>query len=175
VNPEEFRRTGFDPKDLVSSVIAFPLLKRMQQDPTGIHRVLIALHNGYGDPKGAAKKVRKIVDDVFVDQKQDGEAVVTRELSQYVVARLTADTIRAVVQRDRSQPPPAIYQMWPDFDVHPLIKQVRVDRQGRRRPHRVRHSRFGHRLGRGRFRYPREAQSLRGARERCARAAVETS
>jgi hypothetical protein len=82
VNPEEFRRTRFDPKDLVSSVIAFLLRKRMQQDPTGVHRVLIPLHNGYGDPESAATKVRKIVDDVFADEKQDGEAVVTRELSQ---------------------------------------------------------------------------------------------
>src|SRR5262245_32688626 len=85
VNPEERRRTRFDPRDLESSVIAFPLLKRMQQNPSGVHRVLIALHNGYGDPESAARKVRKIVDEVFADEKQDGEAVVTRELSQYVV------------------------------------------------------------------------------------------
>ena len=51
---------GFDPRDLESAVIAFPLLKRMQQNPDGVQRVLIALHtlhNGYGDPDGAAKRV----------------------------------------------------------------------------------------------------------------------
>jgi subtilisin family serine protease len=123
VNPEELRSGGFDPKDLESAVIAFPLFKRMQQDPNGIQRVLIALNNSYGDPESAAKKVRDIVDAVFAEAKQDGEAVVNRAVSQYVVARLTANSIRAVVQRDRSQPPPAIYQMWPDFDVHPLINK----------------------------------------------------
>jgi subtilisin family serine protease len=123
VNPEEFRSKGFDPKDLESTVIAFPLLRRMQQDPNAIQLVLIALHNGYGDPDSAAKKVRAIVDDVFAEEKHDGEAVITRDLSQYVVARLTANSIRAVVARDRAQPPPAIYQMWPDFDVHPLINK----------------------------------------------------
>jgi subtilisin family serine protease len=123
MNPEELRSGGFDPRDLESAVIAFPLLKRMQQNPDGVQRVLIALHNGYGDPDGAAKRVHDIVDEVFAEGKHDGEAVVTRELSQYVVARLTANSIRAVIQRDRSQPPPAIYQMWPDFDVHPLINK----------------------------------------------------
>jgi subtilisin family serine protease len=123
VNPEEIRKEGFKPRDLESAVIAFPLLKRMDDKSDFLHRVLIALHNGFGTPEEAAARVREIVDEVTSPKKQPGEGVVTRPLSQYVVARLTAKSIRAVVQRDRSEPTPAIYQIWPDFEVHPLINK----------------------------------------------------
>lgn len=123
MNPEEIRKKGFDPKDLESAVIAFPLLRRMQQNPAENQRVLIALHNGYGTPESAAQKVRQMINDILAKRQSDGEAIVSRQLTQYVVARLSANSIRDLVQQDRSNPPRAIYQIWPDFDVHPLINK----------------------------------------------------
>lgn len=123
MNPDDVRNPGFDPRDLESTVIALPLLKRMENEPNTVHRVVIALHNSFGDPETAAKKVRGILAEVHAEEKRDDEAVIDRTLSQYVVARLTASSIRSVIQRDRSRPPPAIYQIWPDFDVLPLINK----------------------------------------------------
>ncbi len=123
VDPEGTRRTGFNPRDLESAVIALPLLRRMQDAPQDIQRVLIALHNGFGTPEAAAQKVRRIINDVLSHGGQHGEEIVPLTVTQYVVARLSAASIRALVQQDRSSSPRAIYQIWPDFDVHPLINK----------------------------------------------------
>ena len=123
MTPDDEPNRGFDPEHLQSTVIAFPLLRDMKQRPQDIHRVLIALHNAYGTQASAATKVRAIIKSVFAEDRQKGEGVVNRSLSQYVVARLTAKSIRAIVKKDRSEERPAIYQIWPDFPVNPLINR----------------------------------------------------
>lgn len=129
MNPEDNHTRGFDPADLQLTVIALPLWERMRNDPNGIQRVVIALHNGYPSAAAATKRVSDILNEVFAEERQAHEGIVKgRPISQYVVARLTPRSIRALAARDRSAKEsegkePAIYQIWPDFDVHPLMNR----------------------------------------------------
>lgn len=126
---EPDRNRGFDPSDLESSVIAIPLLRRMQEQPEAVHNVLIALHRDYLRPEQAAQDVSKLIKSVIGEQAADNtspaQAVVDeRKISQYVVARLTADSIRELVRRDQhADRPPAVYHIWPDFEVNALINK----------------------------------------------------
>ncbi|GFG49464.1 peptidase S8/S53 subtilisin kexin sedolisin [Mycolicibacterium agri] len=114
---------GFDPADLNSTVIAIPLLKEMKAEPHEPIKVVIALHNGYGTPAEAAERVRTIVNDVIANGPHPGERIVERPVEKYVVARLTADSIRSVAARDRVAKNRAIYQIWPDFEVTALMNR----------------------------------------------------
>jgi serine protease AprX len=127
LNPEQEPRRGFDPADLhsylQSTVIALPLLNDLKEHPRTPHRVLITLHSDFGTPEAAATKVRAIVDGVLAKRKSRSEEEVGRVVSQYLMARLTARSIRELVRQDRSPGPPAIYQIWPDFPIVPLINK----------------------------------------------------
>ena len=103
MNPEDNHTRGFDPADLQLTVIALPLWERMRNDPNGIQRVVIALHNGYPSAAAATKRVSDILNEVFAEERQAHEGIVKgRPISQYVVARLTPRSIRALAARDRS-------------------------------------------------------------------------
>ena len=109
---------------LQSTVIALPLLKKMQDNPLDIQPVLITLHSDYGTPETAAKRVEEIVNQVLADRQQDSQQGVDGlPISQYLTARLTAKSIRELVKQDRSSKRPAIYQIWPDFTIYPLINR----------------------------------------------------
>src|SRR5690242_2706424 len=114
----------FDPSILQSTVIALPLFRLMERYPQDLQRVLITLHSGFGDPKRAAAKVRGILKSILKESNQKDQRVLEDlRLAQYVVANLTPDSIRALVKADRSQPPQAIYQIWPDFEVNALVNR----------------------------------------------------
>lgn len=114
----------FDPRRLQSTVIALPLFGLMEDHPEDPQRVLITLHSGFGDPGLAANKVRRIVKSILAHSNQKDQTLLDDlRLAQYVVANLTPDSIRALVKADRDQPPQAIYQIWPDFEVNALVNR----------------------------------------------------
>jgi subtilisin family serine protease len=124
---------GFSREDLFKSVIAVPLLERMRRESApATQRVVIDLNLGY--PKGrkaAANVVRELVRQAVEHCGTPGEEGVDEErsdaLDQYVVARLSADAIREVVRLDREADQrgegSAIYRIWPDFPIRPLINR----------------------------------------------------
>jgi serine protease AprX len=137
-------RPGFRPADLYRSVIAVPLLERLRRPddeitepgaaaaPAEVHRVVIDLHLGY--PQGrdaAARRVRDLVDQVVGGQPPRAAEGLAEDraqpLAQYVVARLSGESIRELVRLDRDAgengPGSAIYRIWPDFPVRPLINR----------------------------------------------------
>jgi len=134
-------RAGFQPKDLYRSVIAAPLLERFGDrssraaeppGPADVHRVVIDLHLSYPEGRqAAAKRVRQLVDQVVAGHPaRSGEGVDedrTDPIVQYVVARLSADSIQELVRLDREAglagAGSAIYRIWPDFPVRPLINR----------------------------------------------------
>ncbi|MGH3622901.1 MAG: S8 family serine peptidase, partial [Sciscionella sp.] len=136
----EPERAGFRPGELYGSVIAVPLLERMQQEPDGAaaarpHRVVIDLHFDY--PKGREEARQAVLDLIKeVVGAPDSPAGVDQEgvdeernqrLSQYLVAWLTSPSLREVVRRDReagqSGRGSAIYRIWPDFRTRALINR----------------------------------------------------
>ena len=124
------RNSGFDPGDLHGSVIAIPLLERMQREKaTTLIPVVIDLNYRY--PFGldaAAVAVRDCIDLAKRQSRQRKREVAGDRYAQYVFAWLTAASIRRVVSIDRERAQveggtgaPAIYRIWPDFETRAFI------------------------------------------------------
>ncbi|MDQ5874457.1 MAG: hypothetical protein M3526_03625 [Actinomycetota bacterium] len=118
------RRAGFLPDVLDSSVIAFPLMERLKNEPDRLHHIVIDLNLNFpGGREAARERVAEVVDQLSQANSQ-------RELSsdpgsQYVFATLDAETIRAIVRMDRemaegSSMQRAIFHVWPDFEIQAL-------------------------------------------------------
>jgi serine protease AprX len=118
------RRSEFDPDDLHGSVIAAPLIALMAQEKAAtVHSVVIDLNYRYpGGLKAAADRVRGYAEHRRSTKTAAVEAV-SPLVSQYVFAWLTAASIRRIVRLDRANPPSAIYRIWPDFEIGPLINK----------------------------------------------------
>ncbi|WP_370947263.1 S8 family peptidase [Amycolatopsis sp. cg5] len=116
----EPERTRFHARELYGSVIAVPLLQRMDAAEAP-HRVVIDLNLAY--PQGreaAARAIHALVDAAeggTVDQARTGQ------LGQYVVASLSPAALLEVVRRDRAAEYRAIHRIWPDFKVAALINK----------------------------------------------------
>lgn len=144
-------------RTLVTTVIALPLLDRLQENT--LFDVIISLHRNF--PKGRETARRWVIEaiEAIIETRDDqvnarGECldVVKRRFTRhYIFARLTGASIRQLVLRDneektaqrkaskdeavlrrltdreltraRSQPvrEPAIFQIWEDFKVYPLL------------------------------------------------------
>lgn len=144
-------------RTLVKTVIALPLLDRLQEEE--LFDVVISLHRDY--PKGREAARRWVIEaiEAIIETREDqrngrGECldVVKRKFTRhYVFARLSGASIRRLVLLDnapktpqrkaskdeallrkltdreltraRSQPvrQPAIFQIWDDFKVYPLL------------------------------------------------------
>ncbi|MFF0456765.1 S8 family peptidase [Nocardia africana] len=124
MDPEQAR---FDPRHLYGSVIAAPLLDEMREQPaSALHKVVIDLHFGYPAGRAAAAQAVRGYIQRATDTSGDDEGV-DDGLAQYVLARLTANSIREVVRLDRAAAETgagrAIYRIWPDFTIGPLINR----------------------------------------------------
>ena len=123
-DPDEAR---FDPRDLYGSVIAVHLLKDMGEEAEKtVHRVVIDLHFGFPEGRdAAARTVGDYVRQAIESSHRQLDEGVEKRLPQYVVARLTADSIREVVRLDQAAAASgrgrAIYRIWPDFKIRALI------------------------------------------------------
>lgn len=129
----EAEGTEFRGRDLFGSVIAVPLLERMRQDTAAtLYRVVIDLHLRHPEGREAAAQAVRILVRQAVEHsgRLDTEGVDeerSENLDQYVVASLTADSIREMVRLDREASQrgegSAIYRIWPDFPIRPLINR----------------------------------------------------
>jgi len=119
------RRAGFVPDVLDSSVIAFPLMERLKNEPDRLHHVVIDLNLNY---PGGRERARARIDELFEQantQPDSGAELSSDTGSQYVFAELDAETIKAIVRLDReaagdSPTERAIYHVWPDFEIRAL-------------------------------------------------------
>ncbi len=124
-------RPRFRAPDLYGSVIALPLLERMRTevDATGeppLHRVVIDLNLGHAEGReAAARRVHDMVGQVAGRSDEGVDDYRNEIIDQYVVARLTSESIRSLVRLDRAGEPGAnaIYRIWPDFRLRPLINR----------------------------------------------------
>jgi len=119
------RRAGFVPDVLDSSVIAFPLMERLKNEPDRLHHVVIDLNLNY--PGGREKARARVVE--LLDEPKEKSSSVPKVSSdsgsQYVFAELDAETIKTIVRLDReaagdSPTERAIYHVWPDFEIRAL-------------------------------------------------------
>jgi serine protease AprX len=119
------RRAGFVPDVLDSSVIAFPLMERLKNEPDRLHHVVIDLNLNY---PGGREEARARVTELFgqAQEKPSSDAKLSSDPgSQYVFAELDAETLRAIVRLDRqaagdSPTERAIFHVWPDFEIRAL-------------------------------------------------------
>ena len=71
----------------------------------------------------AAAKVNEYVEQMTARSKTKAVQAASPRVSQYVFAWLTAASIRRIVALDRDDPPSAIFRIWPDFEIRPLINK----------------------------------------------------
>jgi serine protease AprX len=150
-DPSGEDRIGFTPEVLDKSVLSIPLLKVLNQErqqradhpelPPRLHDVVIDLNLEYRDGRDAARQRAEQLIEAAVAESggQAGQGVdhgKSRYSDQYLFARLEGDVLRLVVERDgRAEPVEtsgepgaaigrrAIYRVWPDFEVRPLISK----------------------------------------------------
>lgn len=124
-------------RTLVKTIIALPLHDKIAAEPNRTHDIIIDLHLEY--PQGRRKAgewVRTALAELITSSRsadQHIDEVKGRYSEQYVFARLRGDVIRELVARDilrkpgldpvqpQTTGPRAIYQIWEDFKIGPLI------------------------------------------------------
>jgi serine protease AprX len=131
----------FDPEVLDQSVIAIPLLRILEAEERErrantslqpeVHSVIIDLNLVYHAGRdGARQRVKDLVDQALKvrtrhDQVFQGINTFKTDFSdQYVFANLEGAVIRSLVELDsqhESATQHAIYHVWPDFKVRPLM------------------------------------------------------
>ena len=128
---------GFSPEELDRMVITPPLLFDLQEDGADarLFHVIIDINLDYPPGRQAARtQVLNLLRPVAIgagESVRDGDA--TGPSQRYIFATLCGATIRQVVSRDRSASTAehesgdlaairgAIYRVWEDAEVHPLI------------------------------------------------------
>ena len=136
--PAKKKTTEFDSRSLDRTVIAVPLLEeinaeREARSTRAVRQIIIDLNlNCEGGRAKALERVRTLTNEVIRDLKkvkprQGLSPVIGAEEAndmQYVFAAVDGDVIREIVRRDQGQDSPvqrAIYKIWPDFELKPLI------------------------------------------------------
>jgi serine protease AprX len=124
------RAAAFNPD--VESIVALPLLDQlMVEGLENTYDVIIDVNRDYpGGRDKAQERVKDLIAALVrthsIDPRQQGVHVRKTELSkQYVFGRLRGDLIQDLVKKDRElaqkeQHKPALYRVWPDFEVAPL-------------------------------------------------------
>jgi serine protease AprX len=126
----------FDPEVLDRTVIAIPLLRDLAKNPSKDYDVIIDLNLGYrGGRDKAQERVMELVREASakLGKKRETSGVdehKSRLTNQYLFATLEGTLIRELVRLDgrpnektgnASGTQRAIYRIWPDFPVSPLI------------------------------------------------------
>jgi serine protease AprX len=125
-------RVGFLPEVLDRTVIAIPLLHYFDDEHKQgrIFEIIIDLNlefqGGIEDARLIVEQmIREIVRDRRGNKAKQGVSHTQAEGIQYVFTSLDAESIKELVRRDRSRGPAkadrAIYHIWPDFKLKPLI------------------------------------------------------
>jgi subtilisin family serine protease len=139
----------FDPETLDKTVIAIPLLRRLREEEQGRrpperHHVVLDLNFGYREGRDAGRErakqlVKAAVERVGTGGDQGVDEQKSSYSQQYLFAHLDRQAIQELVRLDNQpgpgdQPPRAdasgsgttnraIYRIWPDFRVRPLINK----------------------------------------------------
>jgi serine protease AprX len=119
----------FDPANLIKTVIAVPLMKDIDEDENSARAVIIDVNIRYRHGRKGAKEwvsdwVNKALEQYGDVHVQQGISQKKSERSQqYVYARLQGKVIRGLVEQDQTKAieDRAIYHVWPDFVIKPLI------------------------------------------------------
>lgn len=126
----------FTPEVLDKTVIAIPLLEKLKAKPNETYDVIIDLNFSFsGGRKGAESRVKALLTQIMKNgRKRNNRATIDERKSeftdQYLFARLEGRAIRELVKLDRERDDRdagsgrshrAIYRIWPDFAVSPLI------------------------------------------------------
>ena len=130
----------FDPRALDRTVIAIPLLEKLDQEreagSTRVPRhVIIDLNLNFEGGRAKAfertealiREVIRDLDKVKTRQGLSREADDEDKDMQYLFASLDGDVIRELVRRDQretARTKRAIYHVWPDFELKPLISET---------------------------------------------------
>jgi hypothetical protein len=147
------RKIPFTPETLDRTVIAIPLLKRLEKEQKELKEkpelkpkpfaVIIDLNLEYPKGRGRARnwvinRIEAIIEEKGhnKDPKHQGINVPKSKYSQqYLFAQLEGDVIRELVKQDREIKkgikrtggqkvgPRAIYHIWPDFEIKSLINR----------------------------------------------------
>lgn len=118
----------FEQRVLDSSIIAIPLLERMDREPEDRHHVIIDLSLLHPGGLAAARdRLHELLAEVTERAVDDLDEFVDRRKGdytpQYAYARLTRDQVRALVVADLAAGPRerVVHRVWPDFEVRPLL------------------------------------------------------
>ncbi len=112
----------FDQENLVRSVIAVPLQRAIDRDPTELHWVIIDVNLRYSGYRHEAKDlIYKLVEQAVgaPDPDQKVSRAKSDASQQYIYARLSGTAIRRLVELDQQYR--AIFHIWPDFIVRAQI------------------------------------------------------
>ncbi|MGH8929062.1 MAG: S8 family peptidase [Egibacteraceae bacterium] len=136
--PHSDSREGFNPEVLDRSVLSLPLLSDMS-DEARLHDVVIDLNLTYHDGREAAREqVRELVEQAVREAgTRTDQGIIEEKLrfsEQYLFATLETPVLRRLVTLDaqggrglatddpnRATAHRAIYRIWPDFPVGPLV------------------------------------------------------
>jgi subtilisin family serine protease len=138
------KKKPFNPETLDRTVIAIPLLRRLKAEDErrekdagaepNVYAVVIDLNLEFRHGRDKAREWADTTIRELIKRPGHGgrESVKEARVSQYVFAKLEGETIRELVRRDvkeNCQDPggkrgrPAIYHIWPDFEVRALINK----------------------------------------------------
>ena len=135
------RQVAFTPDVLESTVIALPLLDRLEKDGLAAAQdIIVDVNRDYpGGRDKAQERIRELIGQLIKAHRVRGQGVHGRKTDmtrQYVFGRLRGDLIQELVRKDREQARkeargPALYRVWPDFEVQTLtdrsIATVKAD------------------------------------------------
>jgi serine protease AprX len=138
------RPPPFDPQQLDKTVIALPLLAKLEKERAEggeqVWAIVIDINLEHGGGRTTAMEdARKLIEDALKpragepsdddgtsfarEPSGDGQGIHERKSArsqQYLFARLKGDVIREVVRRNDKLGRP-IFRIWPDFPIRPLI------------------------------------------------------
>jgi serine protease AprX len=119
---------GLEQRVLDSSIIAIPLLDRLDAHPRRRHHVIIDLSLLHpGGLTAARERLHELLAEVTGQPLDElGEVVDLLKgdyTPQYAYARLTRKQVRALVLTDQQAGPRGrvVHRVWPDFEVQPLL------------------------------------------------------
>jgi serine protease AprX len=120
--------SGFEQRVLDTSIIAIPLLERLDAEPERRHHVIVDLSLLHpGGLAAARERLYDLLAEVTDRSRSSIEEIVDvlkgEYTPQYAYARLKREEVRALVAADLDAGPRGrvVHRVWPDFEVRPLL------------------------------------------------------
>jgi subtilisin family serine protease len=146
--PAQERERAFTPDVLETTVIALPLLDKLKAEngTARVYDIIVDVNRDFpGGREKAQTRIKDLIKDLVkahgLDARDQGvHARKTDMTRQYVFGRLRGDLIQELVRKDRDkaerarseeEQKPALYRIWPDFEVsrmtHRSLATVKAD------------------------------------------------